>query len=85
VVEARQVWHGVSVDTLLAGIETSAEYVTQYSDGGYTTNLPLEDITGGKAWVVFAYGGQPLAPEHGGPARGPHHFASMGVNTSPWR
>src|SRR5438132_2519353 len=34
------VWQGVSVDTLLAGIETSAEYVTQYSDGGYTTNLP---------------------------------------------
>src|SRR5207302_4724592 len=59
------VWKGVSVDTLLAGIETSAEYVTQYSDGGYTTNLPPEDITGGKAWVVFAYGGQPLAPAHG--------------------
>src|SRR6476646_12287480 len=63
------VWHGVSVDTLLDGIETSAEYVTQYSDGGYTTNLPLEEITGDKAWVVFAYRGQPLEPEHGGPAR----------------
>jgi DMSO/TMAO reductase YedYZ molybdopterin-dependent catalytic subunit len=63
------VWQGVSVDTLLAGIETSAAHVTQYSDGGYTTNLPLEDITGGKAWVVFAYGGEPLEPEHGGPAR----------------
>jgi len=62
------VWRGVSVDTLLAGVETSAAYVTQYADGGYTTNLPLEEITGGKAWVVFAYGGQPLAPEHGGPA-----------------
>ena len=70
------VWEGVSVDALLKGVETSAEYVTQYSDGGYTTNLPLEDITGGKAWVVFAYGGQPLAPEHGGPARMlvPHHY-----------
>ena len=70
------VWQGVSVDTLLEGIETSAEYVTQYSDGGYTTNLPLEDITGGKAWVVFAYGGQPLAPDHGGPARMlvPQHY-----------
>jgi DMSO/TMAO reductase YedYZ molybdopterin-dependent catalytic subunit len=70
------VWRGVSVDTLLEGIETSAEYVTQYSDGGYTTNLPLEDLTGGKAWVVFAYGGQPLQPEHGGPARmlAPHHY-----------
>jgi DMSO/TMAO reductase YedYZ molybdopterin-dependent catalytic subunit len=59
----------VSVDTLLEGIETSAEYVTQYSDGGYTTNLPLEDVTGGKAWVVYTYGGEPLDPEHGGPAR----------------
>jgi ferredoxin-NADP reductase len=45
------VWRGVSVDTLLEGIDTSAEYVTAYSDGGYTTNLPLEDVTGGKAWV----------------------------------
>src|SRR5580700_3403585 len=47
-----------------------------YSDGGYTTNLPLEDVTGGKAWVVFAYAGQPLAPEHGGPARMlvPQHY-----------
>src|ERR671934_2882180 len=43
------VWEGVSVDTLLDGIETSAEYVVQFSDGGYTTNLPLEDVTGGKA------------------------------------
>jgi DMSO/TMAO reductase YedYZ molybdopterin-dependent catalytic subunit len=70
------VWRGVSVDTLLEGIETSAEYVTAYSDGGYTTNLPIEDVTGGKAWVVFAYEGQPLAPEHGGPARMliPHHY-----------
>ena len=40
-----------------------------FSDGGYTTNLPLEDVTGGKAWVAFAYDGEPLEPEHGGPAR----------------
>jgi DMSO/TMAO reductase YedYZ molybdopterin-dependent catalytic subunit len=63
------VWQGVSIDTLLDGVETSAEYVVQYSDGGYTTNLPLADITGGKAWVVFEYEGEPLHPEHGGPAR----------------
>ena len=55
------VWRGVSVDTLLDGIETSAEYVVQFADGGYTTNLPLEDVTGGKAWVVFEYDGEPLA------------------------
>jgi DMSO/TMAO reductase YedYZ molybdopterin-dependent catalytic subunit len=41
------VWDGVSVDTLLAGAETSAEYVLAFCDGGYTTNLPLEDVTGG--------------------------------------
>ena len=46
-----------------------AEYVSAFSDGGYTTNLPLEDVTGGKAWVAFGYDGEPLDPEHGGPAR----------------
>ena len=57
------------MDTLLDGVETSAEYVVQYSDGGYTTNLPLEDLLDGKAWVAFEYEGEPLEPEHGGPAR----------------
>jgi DMSO/TMAO reductase YedYZ molybdopterin-dependent catalytic subunit len=67
------VWEGVSVDALLTeaaarGVE-SAPYVLAFSDGGYTTNLPLADLTGGKAWVAVKYGGMPLAPEHGGPAR----------------
>jgi len=62
-------WEGVSVDTLLDGIDTSAEHVLAWSDGGYTTNLPLDDLTSGRAWVVFGYGGEPLDPEHGGPAR----------------
>jgi DMSO/TMAO reductase YedYZ molybdopterin-dependent catalytic subunit len=63
------VWRGVSVDTLLDGVETSAEYVVAFCDGGYTTNLPLEDVTGGRAWVAYEYDGEPLDPEHGGPAR----------------
>ena len=63
------VWKGVSLDTLLDGVEKSAEYVLAFCDGGYTTNLPLEDVTGGKAWVAYEYGGEPLEPEHGGPAR----------------
>ena len=62
-------WTGVAVDTLLDAVETSAEFATAWSDGGYTTNLPLEDLTGGRAWVVHTYGGEPLAAEHGGPAR----------------
>jgi DMSO/TMAO reductase YedYZ molybdopterin-dependent catalytic subunit len=63
------VWEGVSVDTLLEGVETSAEFVLAFCDGGYTTNLPLEDVTDGKAWVAFGFDGEPLDPEHGGPAR----------------
>lgn len=62
-------WEGVSLDTLLDGLDTSAGFLVAWSDGGYTTNLPLSEVTNGKAWVAFAYDGQPLAPEHGGPAR----------------
>jgi DMSO/TMAO reductase YedYZ molybdopterin-dependent catalytic subunit len=62
-------WTGVSVDTLLEGVTTEAEFLTAWSDGDYTTNLPLEDVSDGKAWVVYDYGGEPLDPEHGGPAR----------------
>ena len=62
-------WEGVAVDTLLDGVEHDAEYVVAFCDGGYTTNLPLEDVVGGRAWVVDTYDGEPLAPEHGGPAR----------------
>jgi len=62
-------WRGVSIDTLLEGVDTAAEHVIQYGDGGYTTNTPLEDLTGGKAWIVYAYEGEPLPAEHGGPAR----------------
>lgn len=62
-------WEGVSVETLLDQVAYNANYVIAWSDGGYTTNLPLEDVLDGKAWVVDTYEGQPLPPEHGGPAR----------------
>ena len=62
-------WEGVSLDSLLDGVDTTAEYVVAFCDGGYTTNLPLEDLTGGKAWIAFVFEGEPLDPEHGGPAR----------------
>jgi DMSO/TMAO reductase YedYZ molybdopterin-dependent catalytic subunit len=63
------VWEGVSIDTLLEGVDTGAEYISAFCDGGYTTNLPLDDVTGGKAWIAFQFGGEPLEREHGGPAR----------------
>jgi DMSO/TMAO reductase YedYZ molybdopterin-dependent catalytic subunit len=62
---------GVSVDTLLAVARPrpSATHVLAFSHTGYTTNLPLADVTGGRAWVVWEYDGEPLTPDHGGPAR----------------
>ena len=62
-------WRGVSLDTLLDGITTDVGYVMAKSYGGYTTNLPLPDLRGGKAWIAYEYDGAPLRPEHGGPAR----------------
>jgi DMSO/TMAO reductase YedYZ molybdopterin-dependent catalytic subunit len=62
---------GVSVDTLLAATRPlpSATHVMAFGHTGYTTNLPLADVTDGKAWVVWDYEGRPLPVEHGGPAR----------------
>ncbi|CAN5815278.1 MAG: sulfite oxidase-like oxidoreductase [Acidimicrobiia bacterium] len=62
-------WEGVSVDTLLDGVQTSSGFLLVESYDGYTTNLPLADATNGKAWVTHIYDGEPLRPEHGGPAR----------------
>jgi len=63
------VWTGVSVDTLLEGLGVRGGFVSAFCQGGYTTNLPLADVTGGRAWVAYEYDGAPLDPEHGGPAR----------------
>ena len=65
-------WEGVAVDALLAAAglrEPPAPFAMLHCDGGYTTNLPLADMLGGKAMVALRHGGAPLAPEHGGPAR----------------
>jgi DMSO/TMAO reductase YedYZ molybdopterin-dependent catalytic subunit len=62
-------WEGVSLDALLAEVGPRAGYLVAICDGRYTTNLPLADVTGGKAWIAFGYNGATLAPEHGGPAR----------------
>ena len=65
-------WRGVLVDRILsaAGLdEPPAPFVMAFCDGGYTTNLPVEDLLDGKAMVAWEFDGDPLAPEHGGPAR----------------
>jgi DMSO/TMAO reductase YedYZ molybdopterin-dependent catalytic subunit len=64
-------WEGVSVDTLLehTELDRKAQYAIAFSHEGYTANLPLADLLNGQAFVAYTYAGQPLAPEHGGPAR----------------
>jgi DMSO/TMAO reductase YedYZ molybdopterin-dependent catalytic subunit len=62
-------WRGVSLDTLFEEVESLREFVMVHSYGGYTTNLPLDDILDGKAWIVTEFDGEPLEPDHGGPAR----------------
>lgn len=62
-------WRGVPVEALLEDVETAADFALAHSYGGYTTNLPLDDLLDGQAWIAFDYDGEPLAPEHGGPVR----------------
>jgi len=62
-------WRGVSLDVLLADVQSTADFAMVGSYGGYTTNLPVADLLGGKAWIAHTYDGKPLHPEHGGPAR----------------
>lgn len=62
-------WEGVSVDTVLADMTTGATHVMVSSYGGYTTNLPLTELRGGKAWIAYRYEGQELGALHGGPVR----------------
>jgi DMSO/TMAO reductase YedYZ molybdopterin-dependent catalytic subunit len=62
-------WRGVSLDTLLTDVETASDFAMVRSYGDYTTNLPLEDLLDGKAWIAFEYDGDDLSAEHGGPAR----------------
>jgi DMSO/TMAO reductase YedYZ molybdopterin-dependent catalytic subunit len=62
-------WQAVSMDTLLGQVPHNEKYVMAFCDGGYTTNLPVADMTGGQAWLAFGYDDKPLEPEHGGPVR----------------
>jgi DMSO/TMAO reductase YedYZ molybdopterin-dependent catalytic subunit len=64
-------WEGVSLDTLLESVaaDPNAHFVMAFCDGGYTTNMPLSEVTRGKAFIGLKYNGVPLPAEHGGPAR----------------
>jgi DMSO/TMAO reductase YedYZ molybdopterin-dependent catalytic subunit len=64
-------WEGVSIDTLFeyVDIDPNAHFVLAYSDGGYSSNMPLDEMINGKAFIAYNYSGAPLPAEHGGFAR----------------
>jgi DMSO/TMAO reductase YedYZ molybdopterin-dependent catalytic subunit len=64
-------WRGVSVAALLerAGLQADATHLLAHSYGGYTTNLPLSDVTEHAALIAYEADGEPLTREHGGPVR----------------
>ena len=62
-------WRGVSLDRVFENVESEYDFVMAHSHGGYTTNVPLEDLLDGKAWIAFEADGEPLEAEHGGPVR----------------
>lgn len=65
-------WDGVLVDDVLAaaGVTPSPDgFVLAHSYDGYSTNVPVVDLVGSKAMIAIRYEGEPLEPDHGGPAR----------------
>jgi DMSO/TMAO reductase YedYZ molybdopterin-dependent catalytic subunit len=64
-------WRGVPVREVLerARVKPSGKYLMAYSDGGYTTNLPLEVVLEDDVLLAHSYDGKPLEPDHGGPLR----------------
>jgi DMSO/TMAO reductase YedYZ molybdopterin-dependent catalytic subunit len=65
-------WQGVTFDDLLKAVglaEPPEPYIMAHCDGGYTTNIPVEDLVDGKGMIATRYESLPIPPVHGGPAR----------------
>jgi DMSO/TMAO reductase YedYZ molybdopterin-dependent catalytic subunit len=64
-------WEGVSALAIrdLAGIKDEAKYVMVHGEGGFTTNLPLDDFFQEDVLFALKHDGQPITAEHGGPVR----------------
>jgi DMSO/TMAO reductase YedYZ molybdopterin-dependent catalytic subunit len=64
-------WTGVRPRELLdrAGVRPGGHFVMAHSDGGYTTNLPLEALYDDDVLLAHRYEGRPLEDDHGAPLR----------------
>jgi DMSO/TMAO reductase YedYZ molybdopterin-dependent catalytic subunit len=65
------VWEGVATRTVLSQVKVqpAAKYVMVHCEGGFTTNLPLDEFLAEDGLFAWKHNGQPLEPDHGYPLR----------------
>ena len=64
-------WEGIKTRALaeMVGIKPEAKFVVVLCDGGYTTNLPLDEFLDDDVLLAYRHDGKDLAPDHGWPLR----------------
>jgi DMSO/TMAO reductase YedYZ molybdopterin-dependent catalytic subunit len=64
-------WDGVPTRYFAeqAAVKPEAKFVFVLCDGGYTTNLPLDEFLADDAMFAFRHDGKDLHPDHGWPLR----------------
>ncbi|MBI3941635.1 MAG: sulfite oxidase-like oxidoreductase [Chloroflexi bacterium] len=64
-------WMGVPFREIYDRVKPKPEarYVMEHSFGGYTTNVPLDELLGDDVLLAYNYEGKPLERDHGGPLR----------------
>lgn len=64
-------WKGVRASRILEELDVSpeAKHVVIHATGGWTTNLPLDELLREDVLIAYEYEGAPISAEHGGPVR----------------
>jgi len=64
-------WKGVPFSEIAKVVKPKpeAKFVMEHSFGGYSTNIPLNELFDDDVLLAFNYGGQPVPVDHGGPMR----------------
>lgn len=65
------VFEGVPMADVLSRVlpRTEAKFVIVHAEGGFTTNLPLEDLMREDVVLAMKHNGEVLTPDHGWPMR----------------
>lgn len=75
-------WEGVPAQALLDLVPPAADarYVLAWAEYGYSANLSMADFAAPSTLIATRANGEPLTPDHGGPARlvVPHRYAWKG-------